>query len=64
MKKKYSTPQVHVVAVSPVHVIAASATPSSLKYGSSNETEGPTVAESFGFAGGLTEEENTDDSLF
>ncbi len=64
MKKKYSTPQIHIVAVSPAHVIATSTTPSSLKYGSSNETEGPAVAESFGFAGGLTEEENTDDSPF
>jgi hypothetical protein len=55
-KKQYITPSASVVAITSGRVIATSDSPT-LKYCNSNEDEGPTVAESSMFAGGLTEVE-------
>lgn len=62
MKKQYITPCASIVKIAPTSVIAASQAPSSLQYGNSNEFEGPTVAESSRFAGGLTEDNSSNES--
>ena len=57
MKKQYIKPTLETVDIKCPNIIATSETPTTLHYGGSNEEDGPTVAESNSFFGGITENE-------
>ena len=57
MKKQYIKPTLETVSIRCPNIIATSETPTTLRYGGSNEEDGPTVAESNSFFGGITENE-------
>ncbi|MGN1237256.1 MAG: hypothetical protein ACI4TS_07390 [Bacteroidaceae bacterium] len=57
MKKQYIKPTIEIIRISYPHMIATSNPPTTLRYGGSNEEDGPTVAESNSFFGGITENE-------
>lgn len=57
MKKQYIKPTLESVGIRCPNIIATSEAPTTLHYGGSNEEDGPTVAESNPFFGGITENE-------